>query len=109
MHPSPDRTEIQCCRQRNHRRRHRNKQTYDRRRRRRRRRRRWLNFAEAIWGFRGWGRTPTKTYVYEGPKKETPAETKSDLEYLKELLATSNDLLDLISEFALGSSDFFSK
>ena len=29
-------------------------------------------------------------------KEETPAETKSDLEYLKELLATSNDLLDLI-------------
>ena len=26
------------------------------------------------------------------------AETKSDLEYLKELLATSNDLLDLISD-----------
>jgi hypothetical protein len=32
------------------------------------------------------------------PKKETPAETKSDLEYLKDLLATSNDLLDLISD-----------
>ena len=32
------------------------------------------------------------------PKKETPAESKSDLEYLNELLATSNDLLDLISD-----------
>jgi DNA polymerase III sliding clamp (beta) subunit (PCNA family) len=31
-------------------------------------------------------------------KEETPAESKSDLEYLNELLATSNDLLDLISE-----------
>ena len=32
------------------------------------------------------------------PKKETPAESKSDLEYLNELLVVSQDLLDLISE-----------
>ena len=31
-------------------------------------------------------------------KKQTPAESKSDLEYLNELLATSKDLLDLISD-----------
>ena len=31
-------------------------------------------------------------------EKETPAESKSDLEYLNQLLATSNDLLDLISD-----------
>jgi hypothetical protein len=31
-------------------------------------------------------------------KKETPAESKSDLEYLNELLVTSKDLLDLISD-----------
>jgi DNA polymerase III sliding clamp (beta) subunit (PCNA family) len=38
-------------------------------------------------------------YLFDNkPKKETPAETKSDLEYLNELLATSNDLLDLISD-----------